>query len=102
MRIEYEAVVSGYVQSLQTQLRNFRPAHEFLETWVHDEDPAKSLLNMAEAASLGGESSLDIAVGPETLRTVDPLRLERVLAQAGKVQLVPEGKGLLLRISFQS
>ena len=103
MRIRYEEIVSAYEEGLRTQLRGFRPAHDFLDTWVHDEDPARSILSMVESAGLGGVKSLEVDVGPETARRIDARRLEALTARSGKATVTaPEGgrAGLLLRVDY--
>ena len=100
MQIRYEEIVAAYERDLQTRLRGFRPQHEFLETWVHDEDPARSLLNMVEAAEMGGLDEISIAIGPETAKRLDQARLQEMTAKVGKVSLVAEGAGLLLKVAY--
>ena len=100
MRVDYDAVVAGYEQGLQTQLRGFRPAHDFLETWVHDADPVRSILNMVESAGLSGARDIDIWIGPETSRRVDGKRLEAVTSQVGKVTVLARDAGLLLQVTY--
>lgn len=100
MRVSYEDVVSAYERDLQTQLRGFRPAHAFLETWVHDADPARSLLNMVEAAELGGLDRIEIDIGPETARVLDAPSLREATAKLGQVTLEPAGTGLRLQVVY--
>lgn len=100
VRISYEEVVSAYERDLQTQLRGFRPAHAFLETWVHDADPARSLLNMVEAAELGGLERLEIDIGPETAKVLDAGSLREATGKLGQVTLEPAGPGLRLRVVY--
>ncbi len=100
MRVSYEDIVAEYERGIQTQLRGFRPAQDFLDTWVHDEDPARSILSMAEAAELEGLDVLEVAVGPETAKRVDATRLTQMLSKVGKTSLTPEGQGLLLKVSY--
>ena len=100
MRVDYDAVVAGYEQGLQTQLRGFRPAHDFLETWVHDADPVRSILNMVEAAELSGAKDLDIWIGPETAGKVDGKRLAALTSQVGKVTVQALDAGLMLRVTY--
>jgi hypothetical protein len=102
MRIQYEEVVAAYEQGLQTQLRGFRPAQAFLETWVHDADPARSILSMVEAAELGGLKDLEIALAPETAEHIDRKRLFETASKLGKAALkAGEGGTLLLHVSMR-
>lgn len=100
MQIRYEEIVGAYERDLQTRLRGFKPLHEFLETWVHDEDPARSLLNMVEAAQMGGLEGLDIEIGPETTKRLDQKRLQEMTSRVGRVSLEPRGAGLLLKVAY--
>ena len=97
--IDYESLVLGYSDSLTTVLRGFRPALGFLETWVPDEDPAKSVLNLVEVAEGAGRSQVTVFLGPDTVRNLDLPRLLRMVAALGKPDARPERGGLLLTIS---
>ena len=98
--VRYEEVVSNYERGLQTQLRGFRPAQDFLETWVHDADPARSILSMVEAAGLEGVKALEIEIGPGTARGLDRSRLEALIAGAARVKVAERGDGLLLTVTY--
>ena len=100
MRISYEDIVADYEKGIQTKLRGFRPSEEFLDTWVHDEDPALSILNMVEAAQLGGVDALEVVLGPKTAGRLDRARLEKLAGAIGRASLTPEGQGLLLKVSY--
>ncbi len=100
MRVHYEEVVAAYEQGLQTQLRGFRPAHAFLETWVHDADPARSILSMVEAAALGGVDAVVIAIAPKTAGQIDRKQLESMTSKVGKVTLEEAGGGLVLKVAY--
>ncbi len=101
MLVRYEEIVSEYEEGLRTQLRGFRPAHEFLETWVHDEDPVRSILNMVEAAELGGLKALDIAIGPETASRIDRKRLIEMAEATGKMALKKgDADGFVLQVTL--
>ena len=100
MQLRYEELVSAYERALQTQLRGFRPAHEFLESWVHDADPARSILSMVEAAELGGLDAVEITIGPETTTQLDRRRLEALTSKVGKVSLRETSGGLVLKVTY--
>jgi hypothetical protein len=100
VRIDYEAIVAQYEKDMEEKLRGFRPAHEFLEMWVHDEDPARSLLNMAEAAQTSGLEHLDIYIGERTTAGLDTGRLREFVSRVGTVDCRREGSGLLLKVSY--
>jgi len=48
----YEDLVEAFEHSLLHQLRGHGAAVPYLDTWVPDPDPVRSLLNMLEAAEL--------------------------------------------------
>ncbi len=101
-KVDYERLVAAYQESLTTVLRGFRPDAEleFLETWVHEEDHVKSLLNIAEAAECAGLSGVSIAIGPATLRTLELSRLQEAVARMGEVSIEPAGEGINFRVRF--
>lgn len=75
--IDYESLVESFEDGLLNKLRGHGvEEHEFLEMWVPDPDPVKSVLNMVEAAEIGGIESFDIAISSDTLdgRRLDELR----------------------------
>lgn len=100
LTVDYDQSVSAYRESLTTVLRGFRPPTELLETWVPDEDDAKSILNMLEAAEGAGLAGISIYISPSTLRRLDLVSLQEVAGQRGKVQTETSGEGLHLHISF--
>lgn len=65
--LNYEELVADFETKLVTQLRSFGVAAEYLETWVPDEDPVKSILNMVEAAEAHGRKDIAVRVGDSTL-----------------------------------
>jgi len=101
VRISYEAIVADYEKGIQTTLRGFRPAQDFLDTWVHDEDPARSILSMVEAAELGGLHVLEVAVGPGIAGRVDAKLLAEMLSKIGRTVVRPEAGGLLLQVTYE-
>lgn len=101
MRVDYEEVVAAYERDLQTRLRGFKPAHPFLEGWVHDANPARSILNMVEAAELGDLPSLEIRIGPETAKVLDRAYVRTWTAKVGRATLEEIPDGLLLKVDYE-
>lgn len=97
--IDYESLVAEYNETLTTVLRGFRPAVSFLETWVPDENSTKSLVNLVEAAEIGGRQQIALLVGPDTVRQLDMPRLLQMLSTIGTAVVEPENGGILLRVS---
>ena len=99
-QLNYSALLKDYNDSLNTKLRGFRPAADFLEMWVPDADHSKSLLNMFEAAEMGGVSDFSIVIDANMAKEID---LEQLAVQAASVvklsfQNFEEGK--LIQVSL--
>lgn len=99
----YEALVSAYATSLTTVLRGFKSAEafEFLETWVPDDDPGRSIFGIIEAAKDAGLPSLVIGVTQETLQGLDVARLSEQTGRIGQLHVERNGPGADLKVSFQ-
>ncbi|MDB5599486.1 MAG: hypothetical protein JWN71_1530 [Xanthobacteraceae bacterium] len=81
--LDYDQLVAEFESKLVTQLRSFgADAAEYLEMWVPDENPVKSILNMVEAAEAYGRSDIAVRIGPNTL-TAD--QLKELVAHIGKL-----------------
>lgn len=98
--LDYESLVERYNDNLATVLRGFRPAEAFLETWVPDSDPAKSILNLVEAAEADGAESVALFLGSTTVQHLDLAWLMQSLAGLGVPEVRDERDGLLLRVSM--
>ena len=100
--IDYETLVADYMHGLTSVLRGFASGggHEFLATWVRDEDDAQSVLGIVEAARDAGLASISICLGPGTLAKVDLAKLRELLSRQGRVSTEPQGAGLLLTVSL--
>lgn len=91
--IDYDSAVSVYMDNLTTMLRGFTPAEDnaFLETWVPDEDPARGVLGIFEAAYAGAVPAVTVRLGAETAAALDSEALRRDAAQFGRLELRTEG-----------
>ncbi len=98
--LDYESLIDQYNDSLATVLRGFRPAAAYLETWVPDSDPAKSVLNLVEAAEAGGVESVALFLGPATVRDLELGRLMTLLGAIGVAEVKQERDGLVLRVAI--
>ena len=99
MQIDYDELVADYQAGLFTKLRGFGPAAAFLETWVPDEDPMRSLLNMVEAAETFGQSEFSVAIGGDTARRIDVAALRAMVGPLGRLSAEPRDDGLVLAVS---
>lgn len=98
-RINYEELVAAYWEGLTTVLRGFRPAAEFLDMWVPDENHAKSILNLIEAAQTAGRDNIAIYIGPGTLRTLEIPLLQELATGLGHVHVEGAEKGIVFEVS---
>ena len=98
-RIIYEDLVKDYWESLTTTLRGFRPAADFLDMWVPDEDNLKSIVNLVEAAQMAGKDAISISIGPDTLQNLELTKLLDLSADYGKVHVESQEQGAVLEVS---
>ena len=98
--VDYDQVTGGYVSGLNTQLRGFRGGARFLEHWVHDPDPVKSIINMVEAAETAGLDDVTVMLGARTQAAVDMARLDKLAAELGQVAKEEREGGLALTVRF--
>lgn len=93
MKINYSELVSAYYENLNENLRHFRGGPGFLETWVHDEDHARSLLAILDLAHADGVGELEITLPQDISFSLEWLRKEA--ASLGRIEL--NGSLLLFR-----
>jgi len=98
--VDYDQVTGTYVSGLSTQLRGFRGGTRFLEHWVHDPDPVKSIVNMIEAAETDGLADVTVVIGASTQAAVDMARLDKLAAELGQVAKEEREDGLALTVLF--
>jgi hypothetical protein len=98
--VDYDQVTGAYVSGLNTQLRGFRGGARFLEHWVHDPDPVKSIVNMIEAAETAGLADVTVVIGGRTQAAVDMARLDKLAAELGQVGKEERAGGLALTVRF--
>lgn len=82
IEFNYEALKDEFDRKLTTQLRGHGTDNEYLETWVPDEDPVKSILNMAEAALSSGLTEMRISF---RAGTIDHMQGGVLVAEVGKI-----------------
>jgi len=98
--VDYEQVTGTYETGLNTQLRGFRGGARFLEHWVHDPDPVKSIVNMIEAAETDGLVDVTVLLGARTLAALDTAGLDKLAGELGQVAKEAAGSGLALTVTF--
>ena len=77
--LDYENLVHQFESALLTQLRGHNNDSGFLEMWVPDLDPVKSILCMVESAELGGVSKFNLRINLATLSGDALIALEFLL-----------------------
>jgi hypothetical protein len=102
--IDYDELYERYLRSLVDTLRGFSSGIEGLEHWVPSEDPLLSLTHLLEAAAAEGRSELRVRFGKQSSPRLDPVAVERLIAEMGegqvrarRGQLVVEVKQLRVR-----
>lgn len=102
--ISYEDLVETYHRNLTAVLRGFRSLvqYEFLDTWVPDDDPVRSILNLAEAAAEADVPAVAVQVGRKTLATLDVARLTAELSAIAQTSLRQTEDGLEVSIRFDA
>jgi hypothetical protein len=89
--LDYENLTADFNQKLVTQLRGHSADNEYLETWVPDEDPVKSILNMVEAALSSGLETVRVRIASSTLNETQRDALLAELGTIAEARLVDEG-----------
>lgn len=100
--LDYDQLIAAYQEGLVTKLRAFRPDAEsdFLETWVPDRDPVRSLLNLIEAAGDSGLVNFSIRLGPDISRHTDFEKLRQLTHDLGTLTICRERERVELQVSL--
>ncbi|MGE3760114.1 MAG: hypothetical protein AB7H97_20280, partial [Pseudobdellovibrionaceae bacterium] len=85
--LNYQELVEGYYDNLNNNLRNFKGGPGFLETWVHDEDHNRSLLEILDLAHEHGISELKIQLPKDVSTQVNLDWLRKNSHEFGSVDL---------------
>jgi len=86
-KLNYQELVSDYYDNLNNNLRNFKGGPGFLETWVHDEDHNRSLLEILDLAHAHGIADLTIRLPNDVTSTLDMTWLKEKSAEYGALSL---------------
>jgi hypothetical protein len=97
--LDYETLVADFEAKLVTQLRSFGPDAEYLEMWVPDQDPVKSILNMVEAAEAFGRRDIAVRVEAKTLAAGQVEALVSQISALGQIEVRPEHAGMLILVT---
>lgn len=101
-RVQYEDLLTSYHHSLTTKLRGFRSTEEFefLETWVPDDEDARSILNLIEAAKDAHLIAVSIVLRQDTQQRLPWELLVKEARQFGEVVSRQVGSHCELTVSF--
>ena len=97
--LDYEELVEDFESSLMTKLRGHGPTADYLEMWVPDADPVKSILNMVEAAEAYGRDEIVVRVSCDTLPATRINELLGILLQLAQVEIQTVENGNLIRVT---
>jgi hypothetical protein len=95
---DYEILTSEFNHKLITQLRSHGSGSEYLETWVPDEDPVMSILNMVEAALSAGLDGMCIRFAAATMTEAQRKALLSQVGQIAQTTMAPAGDGFELTV----
>ena len=96
--IDYEKMVIAYEKTLMTTLRGHSPRDEYLATWVPDADPVNGILNMIEAAEIGGCNQINIKVSLKTLPETRHQELKNKAAEIADVELEQNEEKIVIKV----
>lgn len=97
--LNYDLLVQAFEEALVTKLRGHGAEADYLEMWVPDDDPVKSILNMVEAAEAFGRDKIAIEVSAETLTEAQVNELLAVLGDIGSPQITARADGRLVEVT---
>ena len=97
--LNYEILVRAFEEALATKLRGHGAEADYLEMWVPDEDPVKSILNMVEAAEAFGRDGIAIEVSAATLTDAQVNDLLVVLSDIGSPEITARADGRLVEVT---
>ena len=99
---EFEALTADFHRKLVTQLRNHGADSEYLETWVPDEDPIRSIINMAELALAAGCQDLVVRFSSGTMDEGQRRDLMTAASELGSPRIETTADGFALNVRTSS
>ena len=95
--VDYDLMVAEFERGLVATLRGHAPGETRLETWVPDSDPVSGLLNMLEAAEVGGRPALVIRVSLATFPESRHAEFVRAAVDIAAVALERQDRHVIIR-----
>jgi hypothetical protein len=90
--VNYEELVEDFKRKLLTQLRGHGADAEYLETWVPEDDPVKSILNIVESAQAYGRDEVRVNVAKTTMNLEQQQDLLKLIAPLGRARIIDRGQ----------
>jgi hypothetical protein len=97
--IDYKQLVAEYNKALVNVLRGFRSKYEFLDIWVPDAEPYRSIINLLEAAQIEAENEVSLLLDQQTLDGLDLNALIQQASELGQVNTRQTEQGLIFHVS---
>ena len=97
--LDYERLVADFETKLVTQLRKFGTDAEYLEMWVPDENPVKSILNMVEAAEAFGQNEIIVQIASNTMPPERVMELVAKIGDLGHVDVRPAADKIVIAVT---
>ena len=97
--ISYEDLVSSYSNNLEIQTRGFSTGFSWMESWVPDDDLLCSLINLVEAAQIGGMDELSLRIKSQTLGDLPPAVLPDLLSHMASINMSIDQDEVVLEVA---
>lgn len=98
--LNYEGLVADFKRKLLTQLRGHSADAEYLEAWVPEDDPVKSILNIVESAQAYGQHAVRVSVAKTTMSAKQQQDLLRLIAPMGQVRIMDHGQTCEIEVAI--
>ncbi len=99
---DYEPLLADFNHKLNTQLRGHGADSEYLEMWVPDEDPVKSILNRAESAMASGCPAMTVRFAAATMDEGQRRALLSAVQDLADARIAPRTGGYELSIKARN
>ena len=97
--IRYEELVERFERAMLDKLRQHTISVDFLELWVPDADPVRSIVSMVDSARLAGEDEVAIRFDAATVPEDRFDELSDKVDGMGTPRFTPDGDAVVLRVS---
>lgn len=94
--LDYDQLAREYNASLTDKLRGHGVQGTFLEHWVPDEDPARGILNMIEAAETDHLDRVAIYISARTIDESGIDRLRKMVEGLAAINAAAQGAGFVI------